>query len=174
MLGFVRNDLWRQLGAAANARGQYLAEAMCMDARIQWPYAPRANMLFPKLPRSVLQNLATSGVAFNNWGNRDIGSPDEMLLTRFVCDWSLPRAQIDAFSFLVFRRSSIVKRFNFESTVRSARAPLSRRDPRETTRLFGRAFQSARDPPSSPRSSATACARRACRSSRSRRLRMTT
>ena len=63
------------------------------------------------------------------------------------------RAQIDAFSFLVFRRSSIVKRFNFESTVRSARAPLSRRDPRETTRLFGRAFQSARDPPSSPRSS---------------------
>ncbi|NVO28233.1 low specificity L-threonine aldolase [Donghicola sp. C2-DW-16] len=97
MLGYVKNDLWRTLGAAANARGQYLAEAMCMDMRIQWPYAPRANMLFPKLPRSVLQNLATSGVAFNNWGNRDIGSPDEMLLTRFVCDWSIPYQDLDQF-----------------------------------------------------------------------------
>ena len=97
MLGFVRNDLWLQLGAAANARGQYLAEALCMDARIQWPYAPRANMLFPKLPRSVLQGLGAAGVAFNHWGNRDHGAPDEMLLTRFVCDWSVPYDELDKF-----------------------------------------------------------------------------
>jgi threonine aldolase len=97
MLGFCRDGLWRQLGAEANARGQYLADILRQHPRIEWPYAPEANMLFPALPRSEIKRLMDSGVKMNHWGSID-GDGNEMLLTRFVCDWSLPYEQIDAFA----------------------------------------------------------------------------
>ena len=42
--------------------------------------------------------IAHPNIAFiKYWGNRDHGAADEMLLTRFVCDWSVPYDELDKF-----------------------------------------------------------------------------
>ena len=58
-------------------------------------------MIFAAFPRATHQALMAQGAMYNLWGGSIEGDPDEMLAARFVCDWSIPEAEIDRFIDLI-------------------------------------------------------------------------
>jgi len=98
MLGYLEDDLWLELGAAANAKAARLAEGIGNIAGLELLYEVQANLLFARLPRARHQALMNAGaVYYVEDGDVAEGPADELLTGRFVCDWSVPDADIDAF-----------------------------------------------------------------------------
>lgn len=97
MLAYLTDDLWLRSARAANAKLQGLVSGLrTAGAEIVWE--PKANLVFARLPRAVHQRLIAAGAVYYIWdGDPAVGDPDEMLMARFVCDWSVPDDDIARF-----------------------------------------------------------------------------
>lgn len=95
MQAYLTDDLWLTMARAANARLARLTDGLQKaGAAIVWQ--PQANLVFVRLPRAMHQRLIAAGAVYYIWdGDPDIGDPDEMLMARFVCDWSMTEAAVD-------------------------------------------------------------------------------
>ncbi|SFR10318.1 threonine aldolase family protein [Poseidonocella sedimentorum] len=96
MAAYLDGGLWLELARAANAGATRLAEGLA-PAGAGMDHPPQANIVFARLPRAVHARLKDAGAVYYLWDADDGGPEDEMLLARFVCDWSLGADQIDAF-----------------------------------------------------------------------------
>ncbi|MDO6586164.1 beta-eliminating lyase-related protein [Salipiger sp. 1_MG-2023] len=95
MDAYLRDDLWSDLARRANARGDQLVQGMKgMGVTIR--HDTHANMVFFDATRAVHRALHDAGVAYNIWGTLD-GAPEQELMGRLVCDWSLEPAQVSEF-----------------------------------------------------------------------------
>jgi threonine aldolase len=97
MDAYLTDGLWLDMAKSANAASdRVVAGLRAAGAEIVWE--PEANLVFARLPRRVHQRLRAAGAVYYLWdGEVDAGDPDEMLMGRFVCDWSMSDAAIDAF-----------------------------------------------------------------------------
>ena len=98
MQGYLADDLWLETARAANARGAYLAKRLTEVGGTEILYDVQVNMIFARLPRATHQKLNAAGAVYGLFeGPLDSGDPDEPLSMRLVCDWSIPKAEIDRF-----------------------------------------------------------------------------
>jgi threonine aldolase len=97
MIAYLTDDLWLRSARAANAKLQSLVSGLRKaGAEIVWE--PQANLVFARLPRAVHQRLIAAGAVYYVWdGDPAEGNPDEMLMARFVCDWSVSETDIARF-----------------------------------------------------------------------------
>lgn len=101
MAAYLRDDLWRDSARAANGKCARLAAGL-RAAGAEFLHEAQANMIFASLPRAVHKRLFEAGAVYHLWGATLEGDdPDEMLAARFVCDWSMPDADIDQFLSLI-------------------------------------------------------------------------
>jgi threonine aldolase len=97
MAAYLRDDLWLDTARAANTKCARLADGLRV-AGAEFLHEPQANMIFASLPRAVHKRLFEAGAVYHLWGATLEGDdPNEMLAARFVCDWSMPDAEIDRF-----------------------------------------------------------------------------
>ncbi|WP_397542695.1 beta-eliminating lyase-related protein [Roseovarius salis] len=98
MLAYLDDDLWRRSARAANRRAARLADGLRGVPGAELAAEPEANMIFVRLPRTTHQRLKAAGAIYGLYeGPLDAGAPDEPLLARLVCDWSVSDAEIDRF-----------------------------------------------------------------------------
>ena len=98
MLGYLENGVWRQTAKRANANAARLVAGLHEIPDCTFTADPQANMIFAKLPRAIHQRLHAGGAQYGLFeGPLDKGDPDEPLLMRLVCDWSITHDQIDEF-----------------------------------------------------------------------------
>ena len=98
MLGYLTDDLWQRTATAANARAARLTEGLRGVAGAEFIADTQVNMIFLRLPRATHQRLRAAGAVYQLVdGPLDTGAPDEPLLARLVCDWSIPEDEIDRF-----------------------------------------------------------------------------
>lgn len=97
MLAYLTDDLWLRSARAANENAAYLAQGL-REAGVAFAHEPQANMLFPRMPRGMHQRLYAAGAVYHLWDGSLEGDDEQELLTaRLVCDWSIPRGEIDRF-----------------------------------------------------------------------------
>ncbi|MEX0305504.1 MAG: low specificity L-threonine aldolase [Leisingera sp.] len=96
MLAYLTGDLWLENARAANARAARLAEGL-RTAGAEFTHEPQANMIFAALPRAKHRALFEAGAAYHLWDGGLDGPEEEKVTARFVCDWSIPDEQIQAF-----------------------------------------------------------------------------
>lgn len=98
MLGYLKDGLWLESAQQANAHAAYLAAGLARHPDVKLLYPPQANMIFAEMPRALHQRLQEAGAVYHiTQGTLEGTDPTEALAGRFVCDWSLERAQIDTF-----------------------------------------------------------------------------
>ncbi len=97
MLGYLKEGLWRDTAARANAAGARLADGLRAIPDAKMLNNPQANMIFATLPRATHQRLRAAGAAYELHGSLEKGDPSEPVSMRLVCDWSISDAQIDQF-----------------------------------------------------------------------------
>ena len=98
MLGYLTDGLWLELGATANARAARLANGLANAKGMDLLFPVEANMIFARMPRARHQALMNEGaIYYVEDGDVETGPADELLMGRFVCDWSIPEAEIDRF-----------------------------------------------------------------------------
>ncbi len=95
MDAYLAQDLWKDLALRANARCDQLVQGM-KGLGVTVLNDTQGNMVFFDAPRRVHQALHEAGVAYNIWGALD-GDPQETIMGRLVCDWSLEPAQVSLF-----------------------------------------------------------------------------
>lgn len=98
MLAYLTDDLWLTMARAANNKLARLVVGLrdIKGCTITWE--PQANLVFATLPRAAHQRAFAAGASYYLLGgDADVGDADEPLLARFVCDWSVPEAEIDRF-----------------------------------------------------------------------------
>lgn len=98
MLGYLEGGLWLELAAMANARAARLARGLAAADGMELLFEVEANMVFARMPRARHQALMAAGaVYYVEDGDVAEGPGDAALTGRFVCDWSIPEAEIDRF-----------------------------------------------------------------------------
>ncbi|MFT5786290.1 MAG: threonine aldolase [Ascidiaceihabitans sp.] len=97
MAGYLSDDAWLNAARKANANCMRLHEGLKINgAHIL--HAVEANIIFATLPRATHQKLQDGGAVYYVMdGDVAVGDPNEPLMARFVCDWSLSTDQIDEF-----------------------------------------------------------------------------
>lgn len=98
MQAYLSDDLWLTSARKANANMHRLANGLRPLSGTSFLAEPEANMVFAKLPRAAHQRLHAAGAVYYLMdGSLEGGDPDEPLLCRLVCDWSISEAQVDQF-----------------------------------------------------------------------------
>lgn len=98
MLGYLKDGAWLKAACTANARAARLVAGLQEVPGCVFDAMPQANMIFARLPRATHQRLHAGGAVYGLFeGPLDGDDPDEALLMRCVCDWSITNAQIDDF-----------------------------------------------------------------------------
>jgi threonine aldolase len=96
MTAYLTDDLWLRSARQANDTCARLAQGL--RARdVPMPYEPQANLIFFRQPRAVHQKLHAAGATYYVEDGPLEGDPDEILLGRLVCDWSVTFDDIDRF-----------------------------------------------------------------------------
>jgi threonine aldolase len=97
MLAYLTDGLWLETARAANSACSLLVEGLrAQGCEPEWE--PQANLVFVRLPRRAHQRLRAAGAAYHLWeGPLDHGDPEEPLLCRLVCDWSIGTGAVDRF-----------------------------------------------------------------------------
>ncbi|ARO14073.1 putative low-specificity L-threonine aldolase 1 [Ketogulonicigenium robustum] len=94
---FLDDDLWLDMARSANATTAHLAAGFAAAGHAP-AYPVEGNIIFIALPRALHRKLMAAGAVYSlTHGPLGDGPDDELLEARFVCDWSLPIAQVDAF-----------------------------------------------------------------------------
>lgn len=95
-LAYLTDDLWLDMARAANARMARLATGLRQIVGVEIITDPQANLIFVRFPRVMHQRLHAAGAVYYVWdGDHAAGDPGEMLMARFVCDWSMTDASVD-------------------------------------------------------------------------------
>jgi len=98
MLAYLTDDLWLEMAGTANARLKRLVAGLRALPGCRIPWEPEANLVFAELPRRLHRRAFAAGAQYYLWGGEaDQGDPDQPLLARFVCDWSLAETEVDRF-----------------------------------------------------------------------------
>ena len=98
MTGYLENGLWLELAAAANDTAARLTRALKQMPDVAFAFEPEANILFAELPRAAHQRLHDGGAQYYLWsGDLEGDDPEEPLMARMVCDWSLGADRVDEF-----------------------------------------------------------------------------
>lgn len=97
MDAYLSDDLWIKSAQKANSNMQRLAQGLRAIKGVEFLAEPEANMVFAKLPRAAHQRLQEGGAAYYLMDALDGSDPDEPLLCRLVCDWSISEDMIDQF-----------------------------------------------------------------------------
>lgn len=97
MAAYLTDDLWKRSATQANAACARLADGLRDVDGVVFQVEPQANMIFVDMPRALHQRLQQQGAKYAIWGDWQTGTPDEMLMSRLVCDWSMTDALIDQF-----------------------------------------------------------------------------
>ncbi len=97
MAAYLADGLWLDMARASNSALSLLVEGLrSLGVKPEWE--PQANLVFVRLPRAMHQRLRGAGAAYHLWdGPLDEGDPEEPLLCRLVCDWSLGTGAVDRF-----------------------------------------------------------------------------
>lgn len=97
MLGYLADDLWLDLARQANDTSAKLADGLRQIDGVEFTTTPEANLFFAKLPRRLHQKAFDAGAYYYIMeGELEGDDPEEMLLARFVCDWSIGEAGVEA------------------------------------------------------------------------------
>ncbi|MCZ4354514.1 beta-eliminating lyase-related protein [Roseovarius aestuarii] len=96
MQAYLADDLWLQTARSANANAARLTDGLRNIPGLTLVEEPQANMIFATLPRRAHQHLHAGGAVYSLWGPLE-GDPDEQLMMRLVCDWSISHSKIDEF-----------------------------------------------------------------------------
>ncbi len=98
MEAYLTDDLWLTSARKSNANMNRLASRLRGLQGTEFLAEPDANMVFAKLPRAAHKRLHDGGAVYYLMAGKLEGNdPDEQLLCRLVCDWSISDAQIDQF-----------------------------------------------------------------------------
>jgi threonine aldolase len=98
MLGYLTDDLWLDLARMANDTCATLAAGLRQIDGVAFTTTPEANLFFANLPRRLHQKAFDAGAYYYIMeGTLEGDDPDEMLLARFVCDWSIGHTGAEAF-----------------------------------------------------------------------------
>ncbi len=98
MAAYLEDGLWLEMAGMANAACQRLAAGLASVPGAALRFDPQANMIFVDIPRSAHKRLHEAGAQYNIYeGSPDGDDPDETLLVRLVCDWSVSDDDIDRF-----------------------------------------------------------------------------
>ena len=98
MEAYLSDDLWLRSAKQANANMARLAKGLQNLEGTEFVVQPEANLVFAKLPRAMHQRLHAGGATYYLMdGTLEGDDPDEPLLCRLVCDWSISEASIDQF-----------------------------------------------------------------------------
>ena len=85
------------MAAKANAKAAHLIAGLREIDAVEFVFEPDANLMFVRTPRVYHQAVLSQGAMYHlSHGDLD-GDPDEILESRFVCDWSIQIDQIDRF-----------------------------------------------------------------------------
>ncbi|WP_210527043.1 threonine aldolase family protein [Rubellimicrobium arenae] len=97
MAAYLTDGLWLEMARASNSALSLLVEGLrALGCDPAWE--PQANLVFVRLPRAMHQRLRAAGAAYHLWeGPLEQGDPDEPLLCRLVCDWSVGTGTVDRF-----------------------------------------------------------------------------
>ena len=102
MQAYLTDDLWIETATLANARSARLAEGLRAVPGVEMLFEPQANLIFARFPRALHKRLVDGGAVYNIWdGDAHVGDPDEPLIARFVCDWSMTDDLVDRFLTLI-------------------------------------------------------------------------
>jgi threonine aldolase len=98
MQAYLADGLWLDLARAANARCVQLAEGLRKYSTAQILFEPQANMIFSEMPRREHKRMLDAGAVYYVMnGEPDTGDPDEQLIGRLVCDWSITSDHVSQF-----------------------------------------------------------------------------
>ncbi len=98
MEAYVRDGLWLDAARRANAKAARLVSGMRDVPGFALVAEPQANMIFATLPRAQHKKLFDAGAYYYIWeGDLEGDDPQEPLMMRLVCDWSIPDTEIDRF-----------------------------------------------------------------------------
>jgi threonine aldolase len=97
MLAYLTDDLWLDLARRANANAAYLAAGLQAVPEASFLHYPAANLMFVYLPKHLHERAFAAGAEYYLWDDLETAQSADMVKCRFVCDWSLERAQIDQF-----------------------------------------------------------------------------
>ena len=98
MQAYLTDDLWLTLAGLANARCVQLTAGLRGSNLMTFVQEPEANMIFARFPRHLHQKLFRNGAVYYAMdGDPNNGDPDELLMARFVTDWSITAEDVDQF-----------------------------------------------------------------------------
>ena len=98
MQAYMKDDLWLELGAKANANMARLAKGLASIKGAEIPDAPQANMVFAHLPRAAHKRAMAAGAKYYLFPmnvSLEEGPDDELIRCRMVCDWFKTSEEID-------------------------------------------------------------------------------
>ncbi|SFL48861.1 threonine aldolase family protein [Shimia aestuarii] len=98
MQAYLHGDLWRESARKANANAAHLVAGLKGIPGVSFAHDPQANMVFATMPRAMHKALFAAGAVYHIWsGSLEGDDPAAPVTARFVCDWSIPREEIDRF-----------------------------------------------------------------------------
>ena len=98
MQAYLTDDLWLDMARSANARCAQLAIGLHQHDTVKMLFEPQANMIFFEMPRREHNRMLDAGAVYYVMnGDPDVGDPDELLIGRLVCDWSMTKEGVSQF-----------------------------------------------------------------------------
>lgn len=94
---YVREDLWLDLAQLANTRAAQLTAGLKQVPGVQFDFEPEVNILFARLPRAAHKRLQAAGAQYYVLEEIEGEDPNEPILARMVCDWSITSERVDQF-----------------------------------------------------------------------------
>ena len=99
MAAYLRDGLWLEMARAANGRAADLAAGFEGHAEARLLHPVEANILFFEAPRHLHRHLMGAGATYYTMnGEVGAGDPDEALIGRLVCDWSVTAETVARFT----------------------------------------------------------------------------
>jgi threonine aldolase len=98
MQAYLQDDLWLDMARSANARCAQLAAGLRQHDAVELLFEPHANMIFFQMPRRAHKRMLDGGAVYYVMsGDPEAGDPEELLIGRLVCDWSMTEAGVNQF-----------------------------------------------------------------------------
>ena len=98
MQAYLADDLWLDMARSANARCVQLATGLRGHNAVEMLFEPQANMIFFNMASSEHKRMLDGGAVYYVMnGDPEVGDPDEQLVGRLVCDWSMTEDGVNQF-----------------------------------------------------------------------------
>ena len=98
MQAYLADGLWLDMARSANARCAQLAQGLRRHNAVELLFEPQANMIFFQMPRRDHKRMLDAGAVYYVMnGDPEAGDPDQPLIGRLVCDWSMTEAGVSQF-----------------------------------------------------------------------------